>query len=62
MCNFYMTYFNRVVVSCNKKKNVSRCIKGLFILNATEAGGRSERGSLCVLLFDVMCCVWGKMM
>ena len=29
-----------------------------------EAGGRSERESwsrvLCVLVFDVMCCVWKK--
>ena len=45
--------------------DVTGYIVGLFILNATEAGGQNERRSwsciLCVLVFDFMCCVWKKM-
>ena len=45
-------------------RNVTSYTIGLFIQNATEAGGQSKRGSwsrvLCVLAFDIMCCVWKK--
>ena len=35
----------RTLVAIERGGGVTRCVIDLFILNSTEAGGRSERGS-----------------
>ena len=57
---------SRAVASSDRHPDAYECnrVHYMIIINAMEAGGRSEVGPWpgvsCVLAFDVMCCVWGK--